>query len=108
MLKRIKARHENDTARPTQEESEKRFFSLDTLKNLKIAYIPYNELLKEGFFAGVGWAFGVTVGFVLISTIVVFVLRQLGGLPLVGVWIASIVEETQSQLLRRTPVFPNY
>jgi len=85
--------------------NEKRFFSLETLKNLKIAYIPYNELLKEGFFAGIGWAFGVTLGFVLISTIIVFVLRQLGGLPLIGAWIASIVEETQTQLLRRTPIF---
>lgn len=67
--------------------------------------IPYNELLKEGFFAGIGWAFGVTIGFVLISTLIVLVLRRLGGLPIIGSWIADIVEETQNQLLRRTPVF---
>lgn len=63
------------------------------------------ELLKDGFFAGVGWAFGVTVGFVLISSLIVLVLQNLGGLPLIGSWIASIVEETQKQLIRRTPVF---
>ncbi len=105
MLKRISERHEKFEEKKIDSNNEKRFFSLEALKNLKIAYIPYNELLKEGFFAGIGWAFGVTVGFVLISTIIVFVLRQLGGLPLIGAWIASIVEETQTQLLRRTPIF---
>lgn len=105
MLKRISERHEKVVEKKIDSNNEKRFFSLETLKNLKIAYIPYNELLKEGFFAGIGWAFGVTLGFVLISTIIVFVLRQLGGLPLIGAWIASIVEETQTQLLRRTPIF---
>lgn len=84
---------------------EKHTTPLEALKKLKIAYIPYNELLKEGFIAGLGWAFGVTIGFVIISTIIVAVLRSLGGLPLIGAWIASIVEETQQQLIRRTPVF---
>ena len=83
--------------------AEKKFLSIDSLKSLKIAYIPYNELLKEGFMAGVGWAFGVTVGFVIISTVLVFTLKALGGLPLIGSWIASIVNETQAQLLKRTP-----
>ena len=105
MLKRIREAHQNYLEKQSNENTEKKFFSLETLKNLKIAYIPYNELLKEGFFAGVGWAFGVTIGFVLISTLIVFILRNLGGIPLIGNWIADIVEETQSQLLRRTPVF---
>ena len=85
-------------------EQNKKLFSLDTIKNLKIAYIPYNELFKEGMVAGIGWAIGVTIGFVIISTILVFVLQQLGGLPIIGTWIAPIVEETQSQLLKRTPI----
>ncbi len=80
--------------------------SLETLKKIKIAYIPYNELLKEGFIAGIGWAFGVTIGFVLVSTILVLVFRTLGGLPLIGSWIADIVQETQIQLLKRTPIIP--
>lgn len=79
---------------------------LETLKNLKISYIPYNELFKEGFFAGIGWAFGVTLGFVLISTILVLVLNALGGIPLIGSWIAKIVQETQQQLSKRTPILP--
>ena len=62
-------------------------------------------LFKSGFIAGIGWSFGVTIGFVIISTIVVAILNSLGGLPLIGNFIANIVEETQKQLMQRTPVF---
>jgi hypothetical protein len=65
-----------------------------------------SQLFKEGLIRGIGWAFGVTIGFVIISTILVIVLKSLGGLPVVGGWVASIVEATLSQLAKRTPVFP--
>jgi hypothetical protein len=65
-----------------------------------------SQLFKEGLIHGIGWAFGVTIGFVIISTILVLVLRSLGGLPVIGGWVASIVEATLSQLAKRTPVFP--
>ncbi|OGM22001.1 hypothetical protein A2863_03200 [Candidatus Woesebacteria bacterium RIFCSPHIGHO2_01_FULL_38_9b] len=100
MLKRIKKYHDENVEEKTSQK-----ITFDALKKLKIAYIPYNELLKEGFFAGIGWAAGVTVGFVIISTIIVYLLNSLGGLPLIGGWIANIVEETQQQLIRRTPLF---
>ena len=58
--------------------------------------------LKDGFISGMGWAFGVTIGFVLISTVLVLLLHLLGGVPVVGKWIADIVTETQIQLSRRT------
>jgi hypothetical protein len=63
------------------------------------------QLFKDGFISGLGWSFGVTIGFVLISTLVVAVLSSLGGLPLVGSFIADIVDETQKQLINRTPLF---
>lgn len=65
----------------------------------------YWSIFKHSIIAGIGWAFGVTFGFILISTFVLFGLRQLGGLPLVGEFIADLVEETQEQLYTRTPVF---
>jgi len=102
MLKRIKKKHKENI------DKTKKVVKLDTLKNLKIAYIPYNELLKEGFFAGLGWAFGVTIGFVILSTLLVLFLKFLGGLPLIGNWIADIIEVTQEQLIRRTPLIRNY
>jgi hypothetical protein len=62
------------------------------------------QLLKEGFFRGISWAFGVTIGFVLVSTILVIILQNTGGLPLIGGWIADVVEATQEQLVKRTPL----
>jgi len=59
---------------------------------------------KEGLAHGIGWAFGVTIGFVLVSTLMVLILNTLGGLPLVGEGIASIVHETQQALLKRSPI----
>lgn len=107
MLERLRERHKERMGEGfNKAESVKNIFSLETLRNLKIAYIPYNELLKEGFFAGLGWAFGVTVGFVLVSTLIVAVLQSLGGLPFIGNFIANIVTETQSQLIKRTPFVP--
>jgi phage shock protein PspC (stress-responsive transcriptional regulator) len=63
------------------------------------------KTFKEGFIGGLGWSFGVTIGFVVISTIVVAILNALGGLPIIGSFIAAIVRETQNQLLRRTPLY---
>ena len=99
MLKRLRERHKERLQQTAK-------LPLDALKNLKIAYIPYNELLKEGFFAGIGWAIGVTVGFVIVSSLIVFILNMLGGLPLIGGIIASIVQATQEQLLKRTLIIP--
>jgi len=63
-------------------------------------------MFLRGIVAGVGWAFGVTVGFVIISTILVFLLNNAGGLPLIGDWIASVVESTIEQLSKRAPILP--
>jgi len=57
--------------------------------------------IRVGFWKGVGWSFGVTFGFVIISTLIIFVLSKLGGLPVVGGFIADLVEATQESLLRR-------
>ena len=62
-------------------------------------------LLKNGFFSGIGWAFGATIGFTIVSTILVVVLKSAGGLPFVGGLIASIVQATLDNLLQNTPVF---
>jgi hypothetical protein len=62
------------------------------------------QSFKQGFVEGLGWSFGVTIGFVFISIILYFVLKSLGGLPLIGSWIAKVVEATQLQLLSRNPL----
>jgi len=66
-----------------------------------------HSLFRSGFISGLGWAFGVTIGFVLVSTIVLLVLRSIDSTTLFGSFIADIVEATQEQLLKRS-VFSQY
>ncbi len=65
----------------------------------------YRKLFQQGIIAGIGWAIGVTIGFVLISSIFVFVLKSLGGVPIIGAWTADIVEATLEQLEKRSIIF---
>ena len=78
------------------------------LKRLRERHRGGIKLFKEGFVAGLGWAAGVTIGFVVVSSLVVFLLNQLGGIPFMGGWIAEIVDETQQQLLKRSPLAPQF
>lgn len=61
---------------------------------------------KDGFVNGVGWSFGVTFGFAIISTGLYFLLGFLGGLPLIGEGIAAVVRVTLESLARKTIVLP--
>lgn len=72
--------------------------------NIVTEKTPSITLFKQGLVSGIGWAFGVTIGFVLISTFLVFIVGRVGGLPLIGDWLASIVEATLDQLSLRTPL----
>ena len=65
----------------------------------------YRKLFSQGIIAGIGWAIGVTIGFVLISSVFVFVLKSLGGVPVIGTWTADIVEATLEQLEKRSIIF---
>lgn len=58
-------------------------------------------LFRNGFISGLGSAFGATIGFVIVSTVVVYVLSLLGGVPLIGQWLASIVDATDRALRAR-------
>ena len=55
----------------------------------------------KGFVGGVGWALGATVGFALVLVILSYVLRVLGGLPIIGEFFATIVDFTQKALETR-------
>lgn len=59
------------------------------------------DIFKKGFVGGMGWALGVTVGLVVISSLLVVLLNYLGGVPIIGKWIAGIVEATQAAMGKR-------
>jgi hypothetical protein len=62
---------------------------------------------KEGIIKGFAWSIGATLGFALVSTVLLGILKSAGGVPLVGSWVATIVEATADSLTTRTPIFPS-
>ena len=61
------------------------------------------EQLKDGFFRGIGWAVGVSLGFAFVSTVLLFVLSRIDTLPVIGNFVASVVEATVKSLAVRSP-----
>jgi hypothetical protein len=55
------------------------------------------QVIFKGFLSGLGWMVGATLGF----TILVAVLNWLDGLPIIGNFIAAIVEMTNRALETR-------
>ena len=58
--------------------------------------------LKKTFLAstigGIGWAFGASIGFALLVTLLTYILNLLGGLPLIGRFFGQITEHTLNYL----------
>lgn len=53
---------------------------------------------KEGIVKGIFWSIGVSIGFALVTTLLVFVLSQAETLPVIGSAIASVVRATLESL----------
>lgn len=63
-----------------------------------------NNNLATGFIQGLGWAFGATIGFALLITLVAFLFKQFGHLPLVGGWFnwaGETIQETSPTKLKK-------
>lgn len=61
---------------------------------------------KDGLIHGIGWAFGVTIGFLLISAILWFLAHRLEGFPF-GKQIQDLVRSTTESTYTRTPTLPD-
>lgn len=61
----------------------------------------YSIIFLKSFIGGICWAAGATLGFALLISILGFILSRLGGLPLVGDWVARIIEVTNRALEAR-------
>lgn len=59
------------------------------------------KMLHYNFLGGIAWGLGATIGFAFVITVLTFLLNQIGGIPLVGEWIANIVAATNRSLEAR-------
>jgi hypothetical protein len=64
-------------------------------------YPRLSKHLTYSFLGGIATALGATVGFAIVIWIATFILSRLGGLPLVGIFFANIVDATTQALQGR-------
>ena len=60
--------------------------------------VKLSKIFVMNIVGGIAWAFGVTLGFVILATIVSGILTYLGGLPLVGNWFADLFFMIQTSI----------
>ncbi len=58
------------------------------------------------FIGGIGWVLGMTLGVSLLVLITSSIISALGGLPIIGGWIAKIISVTQQALSKHNPSIP--
>ena len=58
---------------------------------------------KEGVVKGFFWSVGVTLGFAVVTSLLAFIFSRVETLPLIGKFIASIVQATLVSLSTATP-----
>ena len=56
---------------------------------------------KESFVKGIFWSMGVTIGFAIVSSIVVVILSRINTLPVIGNFVANVVQQTEKNLENR-------
>lgn len=76
--------------------------SLDKARLAEYVELQTNtsRLLYLNFFAGVARGFGMAVGFTLVGALLLYLLRQMVSIPVLGVFIAQIVDIVTMQLGR--------
>ena len=57
-----------------------------------------SKIFFKSFIGGIGWAAGATFGFAVLLTVVSFLMRMLGGMPLVGDFFAGLIEATNQAM----------
>ena len=56
--------------------------------------LSYSRAFFLNLVGGVGWALGMTVGFTLLVSLISLIFSYLGGLPLIGNFLAAIINHT--------------
>lgn len=56
------------------------------------------EQAKKGLVGGVFWSIGVSLGFAIVSAIIIGVLSNVDTVPIIGSFVADVVEQTQRNL----------
>lgn len=64
-------------------------------------YKPLHKLLRDNFLGGIAWSLGATLGIAIVVGLTTYLLGQFVNFPIVGSFIADIVEATNQALQKR-------
>lgn len=56
---------------------------------------------KKGLVGGVFWSIGVSIGFAIVSAFIAAFLSRVDTIPMIGNFVAAVVEQTQNNLESR-------
>ena len=54
------------------------------------SYMPTHKAMWRGFLIGVAGGLGTTIGVAIVLSLIGFVVRGLGGLPVIGTWLNDL------------------
>jgi len=64
------------------------------LRSFFVKKIDLRRVFVKNFVAGIAWGIGASIGLSLIFTVTTAILRWLGGLPIIGNFLADVIEAT--------------
>jgi len=70
-------------------------------ENYKNVERPLGKILLSNFLGGIAWSLGVLVGTALVVSLIAFVISKINFIPVLGQFLAKVLESAQSHLTTR-------
>lgn len=70
----------------------------ESVKSFFTRKVDLRKVFLKNFVAGIAWGIGASIGLSLIFTLSTAILRWVGGLPIVGSFLADVIEATTQAL----------
>lgn len=84
-----------------EKETQKEYIETSQSRGHTRVYISTSKIVINNFLGGLAWGFGVVIGATVVVTLVLWLLNQLGEVPIIGDLISKIIDDVQrNQLIR--------
>ena len=70
----------------------------ESTKSFFVKKVDLKKVFVKNFIAGIAWGIGASIGLSLIFTIATTILKWIGGLPIIGNFLADVIEATVKAL----------
>jgi len=84
-----------------KKEDQKEYVETSEGRGYTRIYISTSRTFINNFIGGLAWGFGVILGATVVVTLVLWVLNQLGEVPIIGELVSKIIEDVQNNQIIR-------